>query len=112
MKAVDQKKSGKLVEDLGNQFALGNDQFPTTVVRATEAVVAYQNRINANNNNSGNNNRNRNNNNAAQHQNNNGNQSNPNQNVSFNQQQTQYITNQNRNGRDYSKVCVCVFGLQ
>ena len=78
LKAVDQKKSGKLVEDLGNQFALGTDQFPKTVVKATEAVVAYRNRINANNNSNPGNNQNRN------QTNNEGNQ-NPNQNVSFQQ---------------------------
>jgi len=45
LKALDGKRSSKLVEDLGNQYALGTDQFPTTVTRATEAVVAYKNRV-------------------------------------------------------------------
>ena len=47
LKALDTKKSGKLVEDLGNQFALGNNQFPTSVTKATETVMAYRNRVNA-----------------------------------------------------------------
>ena len=49
LKALDAKKSGKLVEDLNNQFALGNDQFPSSVTKATETVLAYRNRVNNNN---------------------------------------------------------------
>ena len=84
LKAVDQRKSGKLVEDLGNQFALGNDQFPKTVVKATEAVVAYRNRVNASGNNNGNQGGNRN-----RQQSTNQSNNNTNQNVSFQQSQKQ-----------------------
>ena len=61
LRALDQKKSGKLVEDLGNQFALGDNKFPTSVSHATEMVVAYRNRINNPNQHRQNSNNNRNN---------------------------------------------------
>ena len=57
LKSLNVSKSGKLVEDLGNQYALGTDQFPVTVTKATEAVVAYKNRVNSQQSNGGNRNR-------------------------------------------------------
>ena len=79
LKALDHKKSGKLVEDLNNQFALGNDQFPNTITKATETVIAYRNKVN---NQMANRNRN---NNSNNNNNNNNNRTNENQNVSFQQ---------------------------
>ena len=90
LRSLDGKKSGKLVEDLNNQYALGNNQFPATVTKATETVLAYRNRVNQQqnsrnrggfspnvNNRNNNNNNNRNNNDTA-----------PQQNVSFGQKET------------------------
>ena len=99
LKAVDQKKVGKLVLDLGNQFALGTDQFPKTVVKATEAVIAYRNCVNANGNTGGNGggNRNRNSNNSNSNQSSNANmsfQQSPSTKFVPNQPRTQYNTNQ------------------
>ena len=95
LKAVDQKKSGKCVEDLGNHFALGTDQFPKTVVKATEAVVAYCNRVNANGSSNGNTGGNRNRNNTSSHSSNNATQ-----NVPFQQNQSQYVHNQRETQRN------------
>ena len=94
LKALDVKKSSKLVEDLNNQFALGNDQFPNTVAKATETVVAYRNRVNNQQTN-----RNRNNN------NNNNNRNNENQNVSFGQSTTK--ANDNRGNASWKKNQMC-----
>ena len=63
LRALDTKKTGKLVEDLANQFALGDNKFPSSISKATEMVIAYRNRVGNNNNNNSNRNNNRNNNN-------------------------------------------------
>ena len=46
LKSLDQKRCGKLVEDLSNQYALGDEKFPTTIAKATETVVSYKNKVN------------------------------------------------------------------
>ena len=76
LKGLDQKRCqcGKLVEDLGNQYALGEDKFPPTIAKATDTVASYKNKGNNpsqqrgngqnNNRNNGNNNGNKSNNNG------------------------------------------------
>ena len=56
---ADPKKSGKLAEDLANNFALGDDKYPKDLSSATDALVNYRNSGgNKNKNPSGNGNRN------------------------------------------------------
>ena len=98
LKALDQKKCGKLVEDLGNQYALGDDKFPATIAKATETVVSYKNRVNNPSQQRGNGrNNNRNNDNNG---NNNGNN---NQGQSFGQAGNQ--NGNNNNNRSRNIVC-------
>ena len=65
MMGADQTKCGKLVEDLNNKFALGEDKFPEDVKKAVSMIIKYKNRGNnpnvgkpKNNGNNNNNNKN------------------------------------------------------
>ncbi len=46
MKALDQKKCGKMMEDLSNQYALEQKNYPANIAAATNAVINYSNRVN------------------------------------------------------------------
>ena len=46
VQAVSQTKSGKLVEDLANQYALNDDKYPIDLPPAPHAVIKYRNYIN------------------------------------------------------------------
>ena len=62
LKGLDSKKCGKLIEDLGNNYALGDNKFPKSISSATDTVINYKNNVNNPNNKRNNNNNNRNNN--------------------------------------------------
>ena len=46
IKGADPNRSGKLDEDLSNQFALGQDMYPTDLANATKMIINYQNKVN------------------------------------------------------------------
>ena len=46
IQGCDSKKSGKLEEDLQNQYSLGDDKYPKTLHGATDLIRQYKNRIN------------------------------------------------------------------
>ena len=47
---INAEHHGKLVEDLANQFALGEDKHPEDITNATNMVVNYKNYVNDPNN--------------------------------------------------------------
>ena len=57
---TDHNRSRKLVEDLSNQFTIGEDKYPKDVAHAVNMVSNHRNKINNNNNNRRNNNYNNN----------------------------------------------------
>ena len=102
LKGLDHKRCGKLVEDLGNQYALGDDKFPPTIAKATETVVTYKNKVNNPSQQCGNGrNNNRNNGNNG---NNNGNNNGDSQGQSFGQSG---IHNNNNNNNHQMANIVC-----
>ena len=46
IQGADSKRSGKLEEDLQNQFSLGDDKYPKTLHGATDMIRQYKNKIN------------------------------------------------------------------
>jgi hypothetical protein len=46
IKGADPNRSGKLDEDLANQFALGQDMYPTDLANATNMIINFQNKVN------------------------------------------------------------------
>ena len=50
LKGLDSKKCGKLIEDLGNNYALGDNKFPKSISSATDTIINYKNNVNNPNN--------------------------------------------------------------
>ena len=58
---ADHNRSSKLVEDLSNNFTMGENKYPKDLTQAVNMVANHKNRINNNNNNKKYNNNNNNN---------------------------------------------------
>ena len=54
MVGADSKKSGKMLEDLANNFALGDDKYPKTLAGATDAISNYRAKVGTNSGNQNN----------------------------------------------------------
>lgn len=46
LQAADKNKVGKLDEDLANNYAMGQDEYPIDLAKATDLIIGYQNKVN------------------------------------------------------------------
>ena len=46
LNGADKTRSGKLIEDLANQYAMGYQNYPTDLAAASAMILGYQNRVN------------------------------------------------------------------